>query len=98
MPPITVRCHPSEYGEVLFTQHFDPATGKTRVRIERADPRARISSEYVINWHELRPPYIDCTAPGVFTISDDYGQRFIYRVDFEDYDLMSHSYGMEWPD
>lgn len=87
-----------EYGDVTVARDYDHATGTTKVRITRADPVARISIELVSEIRDTRPQWARCTEDGVLTLTDDYGQRFIYRVDLDSYDANSQSFRMEWPD
>lgn len=86
-------------GEVLISEHRDPTTGQTRVRIDRADPRALISSELLeqitdgrcLPWAAVSGDQLD-----VITLADDHGQLFIYRLG--QYDVLHNAFEMEWPD
>jgi hypothetical protein len=93
----TTNCEDG-YGEVLIAriQHDHP-TGRDSIRIDRADPRARIAVELL---DEIRANPSDWARldRDVLTLADDHGQRFIYRIRPDSYDPNSRSYLMEWPD
>lgn len=89
----------SDFGEVLLSEHYDHETGRKSVRIDRADPRARISPELLDRiadgdcqpWATVSGERLD-----VITLADDYGQRFIYRLG--NFDPVYDAFEMEWPD
>ena len=85
-------------GEVLVSRWHDPMTRQDKVRIDRADPKARISVELVAQIRDVRSKWATCTESGVLTLSDDFGQRFIYRIDWDSFDVNDQSFSMEWPD
>lgn len=89
----------SERGEVVVSRQYDPINGRDVLRIDRADPRALISPELL---EEIREGYSGPWAVlngDVLTLSDDYGQRFIYRIGERiQGDPWSPAYEMEWPD
>lgn len=88
----------SEVGEVVVVRYYEPDFMRERIRIKRADPQARISAHLVLEIRNAREPYAQCTDDGVLTLTDDYGQRFIYRIDWTDYRESDQSFRMEWPD
>lgn len=88
----------SEIGEVLVSRLREPDAMRDRVRIDRADPRARISVELVAKIRDTWSDWATCTDDGVLTLRDDFGQRFIYRIDWDSFDGQTQSFLMEWPD
>lgn len=93
----------TEQGTVTISVHHDPVTGRHRTHIDRADPRARISVHLIQEIHDHPHTWATIDAPdgapyGLLTLADDYGQRFIYRIDWTDYRHDDASFRMEWPD
>jgi hypothetical protein len=86
------------YGEVLITRtQHGHTTGRDSIRIDRADPRARIAVE-LLDEIRANPSHWARLDRDVLTLADDHGQRFIYRIHPDSYDPNSRSYLMEWPD
>jgi hypothetical protein len=87
-----------EIGTVWFDRSYDePAGSGIRTRIAKVDHRIRVAPEFLDG--TARYPFLDpyLTLDGdVLTIRDDYGHRFIYRIDWDDY--ADGGYLAEWPD
>lgn len=78
------------HGElVVYREDYPP-----RLRIERADPQIRITKELLDN-ARLDNPWTSVDGDR-FEIADDYGKRYIYRIG--EYDALTNTYEMEWPD
>lgn len=89
-----------DVGEVLISRSYDPATGRHRVRIDRADPKAQIAGELLrqIAADEC-VPYASISSERpllAITLADDFGHRFVYRIGERDPQV--DVYDMEWPD
>jgi hypothetical protein len=88
-----------DYGLVEIQAEYDDGNPvMARTRILRADPRVRISPELLDQATGDSVPGMTVTGDrlDVVTISDSYGQRFIYRLG--EYDALTDTFGMEWPD
>lgn len=83
---------------------YEPDTMQTRVRIIDAQPIEWVDADLLA---ELTDPTTDPPTNNVrvdvsgdqldvFTFTDDYGQRFIYRLGH--YDALRDAWQMEWPD
>lgn len=85
-----------EIGWLVVRREYDHAALRERARIIQAAPRVRISSQFTDNLDadDLKP-YFHLDGD-VLTIRDDYGQRFIYRIRWDDY--ADGGYLAEWPD
>jgi hypothetical protein len=88
----------AEPGQIVVTRVPNPGGPRDLLQIVRADPRCRILAEVVAEFRDLRQPWAQCTEDGVVTLTDDFGQRFIYRIDWGSYDSADNSFLMEWPD
>jgi len=88
-----------EHGVMVVTGRYQPAAGHDRMRIDEAAPRARLTRvllDKIRNgecraWASLVGDRMD-----VLTLSDDHGQRFIYRLG--QYNESTDSFDIEWPD
>ena len=88
-----------EYGVIVVTGRYEPATGHERMRIGEAAPRARLTrvvADKIRNgecrsWASLTGDRME-----VLTLTDDHGQRFIYRLG--QYNESTDSFDIEWPD
>lgn len=85
------------HDSVVFEIRRDPDTGRQGIHIAHAAPRTRVTRA-VLNDAGSHPSadrlwHID---GDVLTLTDDFGQRFIYRIDYSDFDGIS--YAAEWPD
>jgi hypothetical protein len=78
-------------GTVTITREWDREQDRYATRINRADARAAISAQLLtlIKQGMGFAKYAD----GVLTLTDDYGQRFDYRLG--EYDQQSDAYPME---
>lgn len=73
-------------------------TDGMRVRIDKADPRIRLDVHMVAGFRDVHPWWAVCTDDGTLTLRDDYGHRYIYRVDWGSFDPATNSFAAEWPD
>jgi hypothetical protein len=87
-----------EIGTVWFDRNYEewPDSG-IRTRIAKVDPRIRVAPEFLDGTarYPFLDPYIHLDGD-VLTIRDDYGQRYIYRIRWDDY--ANGGYLAEWPD
>lgn len=85
-------------GQVVLSRHEGDRPGLYRIRIDRADPRTRISAQLLRQAMEgeCRLITVDGDELDRIVIADDYGQRFIYRLG--KYEALYDAFEMEWPD
>lgn len=83
-------------GDLLVTQWLDENRVQ-HVRITHADPQIKIAPEFITEaraaptrWMSYQP------EPPSVIMSDDYGHRYIYRLDHQDQD--TGIWYASWPD
>lgn len=80
-------------GTLTIIKWFEPTKVRDVIRIDRADPRARITRELLES--AVNTPWAS-VKDGVFTVADDFGNRYIYRIG--EYRPLDATYAIEWPD
>lgn len=82
-----------EYRPVVISIHDGD-----RVRIDQAPPQAYIGADLLMSAMdgEVRLMTVSGEGADIVTISDDFGQRFIYRLGA--YEALYDAFEMEWPD
>ena len=81
-------------GDVVITRIDDPLK-PSRLRVDRADPRARIAAELVNEIVSGRAHPAVTLVDDVLTINGE-NRRVVYRLGR--YDPVGRFYEMEWPD
>lgn len=67
------------------------------LRIDQADPRVAIKDSILIVARDGDNPWVSINEDGnALTIRDDFGKRYIYRLDR--YDELSGCWEASWPD
>lgn len=85
------------YGDLIIWRCAD--TG--RIEIAQADPRIRLDVLMIAGFRDVKPDWATYSADdGALTLTDDFGHRYIYRVDLSAsaYDPATRSFPAEWPD
>lgn len=102
-PPVKVAGPTMSTGELRTTQYFGvmPDPLRPRLHIDRADPRARLHADLLA---ELDRGSRSGTLRADVAFADDVltirgtNRTVVYRIDRDDYEPASRTYGMQWPD